>query len=47
MGKSMQDLVVFVLDKPRHQRLIAEIREAGARIQLQTDGDVGRRADGR
>ncbi|WP_165072700.1 MULTISPECIES: class II fructose-bisphosphatase [unclassified Desulfovibrio] len=40
MGKSIQDLVVFVLDKPRHQRLIAEIREAGARIQLQTDGDV-------
>jgi fructose-1,6-bisphosphatase II len=40
MGKNVQDLVVFVLDKPRHQRLIAEIREAGARIQLQTDGDV-------
>ena len=40
MGKSIQDLVVFVLDKPRHERLIAEIRAAGARIQLQTDGDV-------
>ena len=40
MGKSVQDLVVFVLDKPRHQRLIEEIRTAGARIQLQTDGDV-------
>ncbi|MDR2819843.1 MAG: class II fructose-bisphosphatase [Desulfovibrio sp.] len=40
MGKHVQDLVVFVLDKPRHQRLIAEIRETGARIQLQTDGDV-------
>jgi len=40
MGKSVQDLVVFVLDKPRHEKLIAEIREAGARIQLQTDGDV-------
>ena len=40
MGKSVQDLVVFVLDKPRHQRLIEEIRAAGARIQLQTDGDV-------
>lgn len=40
MGKSIQDLVVFVLDKPRHEKLIAEIREAGARIQLQTDGDV-------
>ena len=41
MGKSVQDLVVFVLDKPRHQRLIEEIRAAGARIQLQTD-EIGR-----
>ena len=40
MGKSIQDLVVFVLDKPRHKNLIDEIRSAGARIQLQTDGDV-------
>ena len=40
MGKRVQDLVVFVLDKPRHEKLIAEIRQAGARIQLQTDGDV-------
>ncbi|MDR1778032.1 MAG: class II fructose-bisphosphatase [Desulfovibrio sp.] len=40
LGKSVQDLVVFVLDKPRHQPLIEDIRKAGARIQLQTDGDV-------
>ncbi|MFT4302201.1 MAG: class II fructose-bisphosphatase [Desulfovibrio sp.] len=40
MGKTVQDLVVFVLDKPRHEKLISEIRQAGARIQLQTDGDV-------
>lgn len=40
LGKDVRDLVVFVLDKPRHQRLIADIRSAGARIQLQTDGDV-------
>lgn len=39
-GKDIHDLVVFVLDKPRHQKLIQEIREAGARIQLHTDGDV-------
>ncbi len=39
-GKDIHDLVVFILDKPRHQRLIQEIREAGARIQLHTDGDV-------
>lgn len=40
LGKSVQDLVVFVLDKPRHEKLISEIRQAGARIQLHTDGDV-------
>lgn len=40
LGKNVQDLVVFVLDKPRHHKLIEEIRAAGARIQLQTDGDV-------
>lgn len=40
LDKNIQDLVVFVLDKPRHQKLITEIREVGARIQLQTDGDV-------
>ncbi len=40
LGKSTQDLVVFVLDKPRHEALIADIRRAGARIQLHTDGDV-------
>lgn len=40
VGKSIDDLVVFVLDKPRHRELIADIRKAGARIQLHTDGDV-------
>ena len=40
MGKKLQDLVVFVLDKPRHEKLIQQVREAGARIQLHTDGDV-------
>ncbi|SMC25618.1 fructose-1,6-bisphosphatase II [Desulfacinum hydrothermale DSM 13146] len=40
LGKDVDDLVVFVLDKPRHQGLIREIREVGARIQLHTDGDV-------
>ncbi len=40
LGKSVDDLVVFVLDKPRHKSLIQEIRQAGARIQLHTDGDV-------
>ncbi len=40
LDKDIEDLVVFVLEKPRHQNLIREIREAGARIQLHTDGDV-------
>ncbi len=40
LGKKVQDLVVFVLDKPRHEGLIQQIRTAGARIQLHTDGDV-------
>jgi len=40
LDKDVDDLVVFVLDKPRHVKLIREIREAGARIELHTDGDV-------
>jgi fructose-1,6-bisphosphatase II len=40
LEKDVNDLVVFVLDKPRHQDLIKKIRTAGARIQLHTDGDV-------
>ena len=40
MDKDINDLMVFVLDKPRHEQLIRDIREAGARIQLHTDGDV-------
>ncbi|MEW5703169.1 MAG: class II fructose-bisphosphatase [Pseudomonadota bacterium] len=34
------DLVVCVLDRPRHHALIASVREAGARIMLISDGDV-------
>ncbi len=37
----ISDLVVCVLDRPRHQKLIAEIRDAGARIMQISDGDVG------
>ncbi len=40
LGKSVHDLVVFVLDKPRHEKIIQQIRAVGARIQLHTDGDV-------
>ncbi|HEY4134718.1 MAG TPA: class II fructose-bisphosphatase [Alphaproteobacteria bacterium] len=34
------DLVVCILDRPRHAELIAKVREAGARIMLISDGDV-------
>jgi fructose-1,6-bisphosphatase II len=39
-GKSVRDLTVVILDRDRHAELIREVREAGARIQLITDGDV-------
>lgn len=39
-GKPVRDLVVFVLDRPRHAALIEEIRMAGARILLRSDGDI-------
>ena len=35
-----EDLTVVVLDRPRHEQLIREIREAGARIMMISDGDV-------
>lgn len=40
IGKNMDELVVFVLEKPRHKQLIADIRKTGACIRLHTDGDV-------
>ncbi len=39
-GCSSSDVTVVILDRPRHERLIAEVRAAGARIKLITDGDV-------
>lgn len=40
LNRDVCDLVAVVLDRPRHQKLIEEIREAGARIKLISDGDV-------
>ncbi|MFP5375472.1 MAG: class II fructose-bisphosphatase [Acidimicrobiia bacterium] len=40
LGKSVRDVTVVVLARPRHDDLIAEIREAGSRIRLIQDGDV-------
>ncbi len=39
-GRRMRDLTVIVLDRPRHEELIEEIRAAGARIRLIPDGDI-------
>ena len=39
-GADVSDLVVCILDRPRHSELIAKVREAGARIMLISDGDV-------
>jgi fructose-1,6-bisphosphatase II len=40
LDREVHDLVVIVLDRPRHEKLIAEIRKAGARIRLIGDGDL-------
>jgi fructose-1,6-bisphosphatase II len=40
LGRRIEDLVVIVLDRPRHAQLIAEIRATGARIRLIGDGDL-------
>jgi fructose-1,6-bisphosphatase II len=40
LERDVEDLVVIVLDRPRHEKLIADIRRAGARIRLIGDGDL-------
>jgi fructose-1,6-bisphosphatase II len=40
LDRKVEDLVVMVLDRPRHEKLIADIRAAGARIRLIGDGDL-------
>jgi len=40
LGRDVSDLVVIVLDRPRHEQLIHEIRATGARIRLISDGDL-------
>ncbi|MGE5072742.1 MAG: fructose-bisphosphatase class II, partial [Anaerolineae bacterium] len=37
----VEDLTTIILDRPRHNDMIAEIRKAGARIRIIPDGDVG------
>lgn len=40
LGRAPQDITVVILDRPRHEQLVKEVREAGARIKFITDGDV-------
>ena len=40
-GTQVVDLTAIILDRPRHNDMIAEIRKAGARIRIIPDGDVG------
>jgi fructose-1,6-bisphosphatase class II len=40
LDRDVDDLVVMVLDRPRHEKLITDIRRAGARIRLIGDGDL-------
>jgi fructose-1,6-bisphosphatase II / sedoheptulose-1,7-bisphosphatase len=40
LDRHVEDLVVVVMDRPRHKELINEIRSAGARVRLIADGDV-------
>ena len=40
LGRKVEDLVIVILDRPRHEKLIADVRKAGARIRLISDGDL-------
>ena len=40
LGKKARDITVCILDRERHRNLITEVRKAGARVRLITDGDV-------
>lgn len=40
LNRDVEDLTVVIMDRPRHAKLIADVRNAGARIKLISDGDV-------
>jgi fructose-1,6-bisphosphatase II len=40
LGRKVWDITVVILERPRHEQLIAEVRETGARIKLISDGDL-------
>lgn len=41
LRKRVQDVVVCVMDRPRHEKLISEIREMGCALRMISDGDIG------
>jgi fructose-1,6-bisphosphatase II len=40
LGRTVWDITVVILDRPRHEKLITEVRATGARIKLISDGDL-------
>src|SRR5437868_1591678 len=40
LGRDVEDLTVIILDRPRHKKIIDDVRAAGARIRLISDGDL-------
>ncbi len=40
LGRRIGDITIIILERPRHEQLIAEVRSAGARIKLISDGDL-------
>src|SRR5437773_9698545 len=40
LGRGVSDITVIILDRPRHEELIGEVRTTGARIKLISDGDL-------
>ena len=40
LGKEISEVTVAILERTRHEKLIAEVRSTGARVQLFTDGDI-------
>lgn len=40
LHRRIEDIIVVILDRPRHERLIKEVRDAGAKVRLVTDGDL-------
>src|SRR5258708_3161944 len=40
LGRDIEDLTIIILDRPRHKKIIDDVRAAGARIRLISDGDL-------